>query len=192
MLNTRNLIDKISVTKNLISDQTWGHISKKWNVSGTAFDVSDGVGSTDETNTALFINAGGFDDQKVIADLKFVAPTVAGGEEVGVLLRCSSLENPGNSYYYARVDAGVAKITRVLEGSFSTLTSSAFALAQDTIVTITFSIVGTALSATFDAGGSPATVNLATTDDQVPSGGIMGFRSGGSTIYCSAITFEQL
>ena len=124
--------------------------------------------------------------------LNFPAPTTAGNEDIGLLLRFMTNDSPDATYYYARVNGGVAKITKVVSGAFTTLSSQAFALPQGTNVTITFSAVGDLLSATFDAGGAPPTVNLSAVDSDIPQRGIMGFRSLTSAVWCRSLAWDQL
>jgi hypothetical protein len=192
MINANEVTTLVSGSKNLITEQNYYHLTEKLNTTGVAFDVSEGLGDATSTSSVVLINSGGYDDQKITAVLNFPSPTTAGSEDIGVILRCLTFDSTDDTYYYARVDGGIAKITRVLDNSWVTLTSQAFALAQGTNVTITFSAVGDALNATFDAGGSPATVNLSTTDSNIPGGGVMGFRSNASTVWCRDLIWEQL
>lgn len=193
MLNKADVKSRVVFTKDLINDQTYDGVNEKLNTSDLAFDGTEGLGSDNGSSTAVTINVGGFDDQKIIAALKYVSPTTAGSEDIGVMLRLQTFDSPDATYYYARVNGGSAKITKVVDGSFTTLTSSAFALAQDTVVTITFSAVGNQLTALFQAtGGSPSDVTLSTTDSSIQTKGMFGYRSLNSTVYCRNFTVEQL
>jgi hypothetical protein len=192
MFNTTDIPSKVRLTKNLITDQSYDGVLTKLNAADTVFSVTEGLGSDNGSSTIFLVNVGGFDDQQITAVLKFVAPTTAGSEEIGVMLRVIALDSTDDSYYYARVDGGLAKLTKVVNEIFTTLSQNSFALAQDQLVTITFSVVGSRLSATFDAGGSPATVTLSATDTDIPSGGLIGIRSLSSTVYCRSFTAEQL
>ena len=123
--------------------------------------------------------------------------TAQGSENFGAVLRVHAIDATYASYYYARCNTGFARITYVNGASFSNLTSSAFVLPQNTNVTITFSVVGSALAATFNAGGSPATVTLSATDTSITTAGLMGFRTTKATgntanAYCSSIIAEEL
>jgi hypothetical protein len=193
MININEIVTKVGpITKNLVSDQTYDQLTKKLNTAGVAFDVTHGLGQAAANSSAVLINSGGFLDQEVIAKVKYASPTTAGAEEIGALVNVLSFDSPDANYYYARVDGGTAKITKVVDGTFTTLTSSAFALAQDDIVTITFSRVGNLLTADFESGGTPATVNLSTTDSSLVAGGVMGFRSLSSAIWCSELSWRQV
>lgn len=191
MFNAQGLITKASLTKDLVVDQTTADLIEKLNTSGLGFDVTEGYGDAAATSSAVLIALGGFADQKIVASLKYAAPTAQGSEDIGVILRCTSMDSPDIGYYYCRVDGGTARITRVT-GSFTTLASGAFALPPDTLVTITAQAVGNQISATFDAGGAPATVNLNATDSGIPARGVFGFRSLTSAIWCRSFTAEQL
>lgn len=192
MISSKDIKALASVTKNLVTDQTFSHIHKKLNTAVTAFNGSLGFGAADANSSAVFVDGGGFNDQRMTAVMRFVSPTVAASCSLGAFIRCQTLDtNP--SYYWARVDGGVARITKVLSGTFSTLSSNTFALPQNEDVTITFSAVGTVLSASFvSASGSAATVNLVATDSSIAGTGLMGFRSLVSSIYCTSFTAEQL
>lgn len=192
MLTKRDIPSKVFIVRELVTDQTYTHVCEKTNVTNLAFSASRGLGANDGTSTAFLVHAGGFDDQQITATVRFCPPTPAASASIGPQVRVQTMDtNP--SYYWARVDLGVAKITRVVSGSFATLASSAFNLAQEQDVTITLSVVGNVLSASFvAAGGSPATVNLAATDTLIPTKGLMGVRSLNSTIFCSSFTASQL
>lgn len=186
---------KLSLTKNLVSDQTYTNLSGVIGTSSIAFDVTSGLGVSTATSTAVLVNMGGFNDQRVTATMRYIAPTTAGSEHIGVLARCQTLSGGGSdsTYYLARVQAGVARLTRVNGGVFTNLSSSAFALAQGINVTIILTCAGSAISARFTAaGGTPTTVNLSGTDSSIASGGLMGFRTTTCTGYCSTITVEEL
>lgn len=181
----------VSYSKDLVADQTFLGLTVKLNTSGAAFDVVEGLGEAALEPTVVFAHVGGFDDQRATAVMKYVSPSTNVDHEIGVLLRVQTFD--GNDYYYyARIDDGDAKITKVVNGSFTTLTQGAFPLPPDTLVTITFEAVGTALSATFDAGGSPTTVNLAAVDSDIPSGGLMGFRTRTTAGWCRSFAAEEL
>lgn len=192
MINTRDVTEKVSDSKDMVVDQTFTDLTKKLNTSGVAFDVVEGLGEAAANSSVVFVNAGGFPNQKIVVVMNYPAPTTAGNEDIGALLRILSFDSPNASYYYARVDAGFAKITRVLNGSFTTLTQQAFALAQGVDVTITFTAVGDLLTAIFDAGGAPATVNLSVSDNQVARRGVMGFRSSSSAVWFRSAAWDQL
>ena len=192
MINSNDVTTLLSVTKDLVADQTYTDLTKKLNTGGVAFDATFGLGDATATSSLVLVNAGGFEDQKIEAVMRFPAPTTAGIEDIGVVLRAMTFDGTDDTYYYARVDGGTARITRVVNEAFVNLTSQAFALPQNTDVTITFTAVGDLLSATFDAGGAPATVNLSTTDNNIPRRGVMGFRSLTSAMWCSSLTWEQL
>lgn len=192
MINRKDVVQLISGSKDLINDQTWDDMIPKYNTTGIVFDASEGLGEAAADTTLVFVAAGGFPNQRITATLNYPAPTTAGNEEIGVLLRCHTVDGTDDDYYLARVNGQQAQITKVVGGSFTTMSQTAFALPQGQNVTITFEAVGDQLKATFDAGGSPATVNLSTTDSEVPRRGLMGFKSSGSTIWCRSISWEQL
>ena len=184
---------KVDWSKDLLVDQTFKGLTVRFNTAGIAFDA-DGLGSgASATSTLCLVNVGGFADQRVTGIVKWIAPSTAVAHEVGVVARSQTVEVAGETdYYFARIDNGVAKLTRVLGGVFSNLAQSAFVLPINTTATVTLTCVGDAISASFDAGGSPATVNLASIDANIPDAGLMGFKSISSTIACSSIQAEEL
>jgi hypothetical protein len=184
---------KLTLTKNLVTDQTFRNLVTK--VNTPVFDVTLGLGISTATSIVAMTTMGGFSDQSISAVMRYVSPTAQGAENFGVILRVKCVETgdtASTDYYYARCQAGVARITRVVANVFTTLSSQAFVLPQSTDVTITFSVVGSALSATFDAGGSPATVSLSSTDTQISGGGLLGFRSTSQTVFCKSFTAQEL
>ncbi len=185
---------KISLSKNLLTDQTYNNLTFRLNSAGRTFDVTYGVGTATETSTLALIHIGGFNDQSITATMRYRAPTVAGAEDFGVVCRFQSSEDVASTtYYYARCTAGFAKITKVIGGTFTNLSSSAFAVAADVDVTIVLTAVGNALTATFSAtGGTPVNVVLSAVDSSIPSGGLMGFRTLSKTGYCSSFVAAQL
>lgn len=190
--NINDVIGLLSLTKDLVADQTTRNIQEKLNTSGLTFDVTEGYGFAASADSSGWVySIGGFDDQRIVAVMKYVAPSAPGNEEIGCMLRCLTLDSPNATYYYARADAGNAKITKVVDGAFSTLTQTPFNLPADELVTIDFQVVGTQLDAQFSAA-TPGTVNLSTNDSDIPNGGLAGVRSQVSTIWCRSSTVQQL
>ena len=182
---------KQTLTKNLVTDQTWTNITKKLNVANITFDATEGMGyGAASTSTIALIMVGGFNDQKITATMKYVDPTTDAGSDLGVMLRVISADSPNTAYYYIRYDGGQARITKVLESGFQNLTSSPFTVTKNTVFTIEAQVVGTALSATFTSGTS--VVNLSTIDSNIASGGVMGLRSFSSTGWFRNFTVEEL
>jgi hypothetical protein len=100
-----------------------------------------------------------------------------------------------DDYYYAGYSAGDIFIGKVVDGSFTTLASTTMTLNQDEVLETVFEIVGTTLSARFTNETSSVVENLQVSDSDVPTGGIMGFRSGPgatSTLRCHSFLCEKL
>ncbi|MDZ4826300.1 MAG: hypothetical protein SGJ13_07520 [Actinomycetota bacterium] len=181
---------KVSLTKNLISDQTATNLH--YLVGTPVFDATYGHGISTETSVAVAVGAGGFSNQRMTAVMRYRTATTAGLENLGVMARIQTTSVAGTTaYYYARVSTGSARITNVAGAVFTNLTSAAFALQQDVDVTITFTLVGSALSASFAASGM-GTVNLSATDTTITTGGLMGYRTLSKVGWCSSFTAEQL
>ena len=196
MFNVTDARAKVSIIKNLITTQTYQHIHKLLNSTNVVYNATEGLGRAASESSIVLIGAGGFNDQKITCDMKYVSPTAAGSEDFGAILRCQTTHSTAPNmidFYWARVVAGQARIAKSIGGSFSTLSSTTWALAQNTVVTITFSVVGSNLTATFQAaGGSPGNVTLVATDTAIPTAGLIGFRSFNSSFYCRNFTAEQL
>ncbi len=185
---------KVTLTKNLLTTQDYQHITCRLNSAGSTFDANGlGTGAS-STSTVYVVHLGGFNDQQIAATMKYVAPTTQAGSEIGVTARFQSLETTNDStYYYARVDGGTAKLTKVVGGTFTALASGAWALPQDTYCTITLRVVGSALTATFhDETAGLSDLQLTATDTAIPTGGLMGMRSLTSSIAISAFTAVML
>lgn len=183
--------NKVTLTKNLISDQTESNLTVA--LGTPAFNVTHGYGASTNASVIVAIHAGGFNDQRITATMKWVPPTASPNEEFGVVARFQSAETtPTQTYYYARCDGGTAKLTKVVGGTFTNLSTGAFALSQNANVTISLTCVGNAISASFNAGGSPATVNLSATDSSITTGGLMGFRTLSTSGYCANFVAEQV
>lgn len=181
---------KVSLIKNLISDQTCTNLHY---VLGTpVFDATYGHGISTATSVITLVGAGGFNDQRVTGVMRYRAPTTAGAEYMGVVARVQTMETAGPvTYYWARQNAGSAKLTKVVAGTFTNLATTAYALAADEDVTIVLSCIGSAISASFTST-SLGTVNLSATDSSIPSGGLMGYRTLSQVGWCSSIQAEQL
>jgi hypothetical protein len=194
-------VAKATLSKNLLTQQTYTGVVGRLNTAGLVF-TSDGLGTSTATSTTFMPALAGFDDQRLVVVCKYITPTTSGSESIGCCLRVQDIEVTGDtSYYYARVDSGVAKISRFLNSSTSstTLTSTAWALAQNVYVTIDFQIVGSALSATFtSASGTPSPTTLTATDTSISSSvsgmysGFMMCRTTASTGFFSSVTAYQL
>lgn len=142
--------------------------------SGTwSFDAT-GVKCAAGTANRILIPAGGWADQKITAVLS--STTAAGSESLGVLLRFITNETGYATYYYARQVTGNFRIQKVVDGTFTTLASSAFTWTSSTDHTFIFQAVGSALSASISNGST--TVSLTATDSAVGQYGGFGFRSG--------------
>lgn len=161
------------------------------NAGSLSFVTGVGYGYDAASTTSSFVTTfGGMSDLQVVVTMNYSAPTTAGNEDIGVLLRLQTLHTPDDTYYSFRVDGGVAKITRVLDGAVTDLTTSAFSLSAGDPLTITCSAVGNVLTANFDDGIS--NVDLNTTDSNIPSGGLVGFKSINSTIIVENFTATEL
>jgi len=184
---------KTLISKNFVTDQTYGSITFRLNSAGRAFDAVKGLGVVTATSTVAVLHCGGFNDQRITGVVRYVSPTVSGGEDVGMTVRFQSMEDTASSnYYYARISGGFARLTKVIANVYTNLSSAAFVVAQDVDVTIVLSCVGSALAATFTAASGPAPVSLSAVDTSVPAGGLMGWRTLTSTGYLKSYTAEQL
>jgi hypothetical protein len=178
----------VTFSKDLVADQTWSGFTGKF--GAPAFSPGVGLGSGAAATTSVICNVGGFAAQRITAVIKFVAPTAAGGEDFGILARYGNLDVAGN-YYYARCFHGAAFLQKIANGAFTTLQTLAFALPQNTPVTIVTECIGTSIKATFTAAG-PGTVTLNGVDATFASGGAAFTSINPSTVYCSSFLVEQL
>jgi len=181
---------KASLTKNLVSDQTETGLT--YALGSPVFHATYGHGIGTETSVLVAIHQGGYNDQRITAVMRYRTPTTAGAENFGVIARFQTFENATyQTYYWLRVNAGVLKLTKVVGGSFTNLSTGAFSLSADVDVTLVLSCVGSAISGSGTASGL-GTVSLSSTDSAIPTGGLMGYRTLSKTGYCSSFTAEQL
>lgn len=193
MLSTRD-VSKVFFAKNLISTQNFNYLTVRNNTAGVAFNVSEGCGEAASNSSVVVALIGGFADQKVTAEMKYVSPTLLAASDIGVMARFTNPDSTGvtnATYYFARVDGGVAKITKVVTNTFTNLITSAYALAQGDIVSISLTCKGSSISATF-YNSTLGTLTLAATDTEITNPGLCGFRSLTSSIWVRSIQVEQL
>jgi hypothetical protein len=185
---------KVVVTKNLVTEQNYSGMTFKL-TGGRAF-IAGGLGVSGAAASCMaLVNAGGFPDQKMAATMYYTTGSTSGNEDFGVMVGFQSAEVTGDTYYYyARCSAGLAKLTRVNGGTFTNLSTQAFAVAINIPVIITLQRVGNALQATFSAPTNtpPLSVTLNAVDSSVATGGLMGWRTLSSTGICSSYQAEQL
>lgn len=193
LVNTLDITSKVAFSKNLISDQTFNNITVRNNTAGVAFDVTLGLGEAASNTSVWVFLIGGFANQRLAATMRYVAPTAQANSEIGVMGRFVAPTSTGYttaSYYYARVDGGTAKLTRVIGGAFTDIASGAYNLAQNVDVTITLTCVGSQITAAYT--GATGNLTLQATDTNITAGGLGGCRSLSSSIYCSAYSMDQL
>ena len=184
-----------SYTKDCIGDQTFDHTAILLNAASCVFDATHGLGDAANTSSVIALFMGGFDAQKVTATINFPSPTTAGTEALGVFLGALRIGTGTENYLLAWATAGIAKISTVIAGTFATLSSTAWSVAQAVDMTITFQRVGLLLAATFHAASGPSDVNLSAalpSDSPLLSGGIMGARSVSKAIWCKSLKGEQI
>lgn len=196
MMTTNGLTTLATKTKNLISDQTFDYTQVILNTAGVAFDVTNGLGQASATSSEVLLDMGGFDAQRCTCILQFPSPTTAGTEDLGVLIGVINSGKAGQeSYINAAVVAGAAKIRSEVNGTLTTLSTTAWSVAQGVLMTIVCQRVGRVITATFTAASGPAPVQLTTTlasNSTLLTGGLMGFRSSSKAVWCSSMVGEQI
>lgn len=199
MISSGDVRSLVSITKDLISDQTYTYVSRVVNVvAAHGFDATKGLGTAEASVTTMsIVHAGGFADQKLTARMTFGSATSTANSSIAVCCRVLSKETSpsgANLFYAARVANGTARINYFNGTSYSSLTSSAFALLADEVAEISLSCVGTSLVATFEnvTSNPGVVVTLSTTDSSITAGGLMGFRSLSSSIWVRSFTAVQL
>lgn len=187
--NLANARSRILISKAAtIAD--WDSMQPFLNSSAWTLDAN-GASVTSAGSSGIVILAGGFSNQKITASLKFITPTTT--TDIGVLARYYTNRTGYATYYYARLVGTNFRIGKNVDGTFSTLTSTSFTLAQNTWATFILQVSGSALSASIDDGTTSA--SLSTTDSAIAGPGGFGFRSGptnSSTISCRSFTVEEV
>jgi hypothetical protein len=103
-----------------------------------------------------------------------------GGNTLGAVLHWTN----SNNFYKASITATNLIIQKKVQGTITTLKSTAFTAKAGTSYTIRFSLVGTTLSASvWLTGAPPASWMLSTTDSSLPSGycGLLMYLANGIT-----------
>lgn len=192
MLSSANIRAALTLSKDLIADQTYDGFNKKLNTAGIAFDAVEGLGQAANNSSLIVVNLGGFANQRITSDMKWVAPTLAAGYEIGCIARALTLDTNA-SYYYARCDGDVAKLTKVVAGVFTNISTNAFVLPINTVVNVVLQCVGNTHTAIFTAAGVPGSpLTLSGVDASIPSGGLMGLRSLTSSVWWRNFLAEEL
>jgi len=200
-LNLTDILPAPTLSKDLVADQTWYNVHRLLGTTAMGFQPAKGLGvwnGAAPTNTSIMfaLGIGGFNDMLVTGLCYYdAAVTAPGNEDLGILGRFLTNHTPNATYYYARVDGQQAKITRIADGVFTTLTQSPFALPAGEDVTITLQCVGGVLTATFTAT-TPAPVALQTDDSAAPtyiSGpGLCAFRTQNSSGWCKSLAMQEV
>lgn len=194
MLGSPNIRSLLTLSKDLIADQTFAGFNKKLNTAGMAFDAVEGFGQAANNSSLILVNLGGFANQRITTNLKWVAPTAPADYDIGAIARVRTIDSDTTTdFYYARVDGDVAKITKVDAGVYTTLTSGAFVLPAGTVVNIVLTCSGSNISAVFTAAGVPTSpLTLSTVNSDVPQSGLMGVRSLTSSIWMRSFLAEEI
>lgn len=195
MISSGDIRPRFSLTKDLVSDQTFPGLNRKIDVTNITFDATEGLGRASSTTGGVLVNAGCFEDQKITAVMKYVSPTAVAASSLGVIARCNTLDSYASqgTYYWAVVENDVAKLRKVNSGSFTTMTSTAWPLAQNVLFTVSLSCIGSAIVATFESSANPGVVTtLSVTDSSISGGGLMGWRTNSSSHYVRSFTAEEL
>lgn len=181
----------ITYSRNFISDQSWEGVQRLLGTSSIAYDVSLGLGVATADSILFATNFGVAADYSLTGVMRYTSPTTAGSESMGLLVRFSTNHSPDATYYYVRQDAQKAKLVSVVDGTFTTLAESNFALPADTDLTISGSVrrVGGAnqLSFTWSASGL-SDVLLEASDSDIGAGGIVGFRTSSAVGYLKSLS----
>lgn len=161
------------------------------NTAGFSLDA-DGVKIAAASASGALITCGGMPNMRITASMKFVAPTVAGGEDFGVVLHWgSNVQAADRNYIMGRIQAGVMRITEVSAGTGTTRASTAFAAVQDTFYSFMLERIGTTVRMTIDGANE---ISGPVTTSAVPAVGCAGFRCGfsaNSTMACRSFTVEM-
>ena len=175
-----------SITRDWIADQSTSLLLKDDTLALPTFHATEGLGvATAASRYAIFPIGGG--DQRITCTMKYTAPGTPTDHELGPILRRN---NDDRNYYWARLDDGNARITRVLDDAFVTLTESAYIVPVDEIVTVTFQIIGPELQCTWSAP-TPGDLTLTASDASIGEG-CMGWRTRTSTGYLRTSKLEVL
>jgi hypothetical protein len=171
------------IRQEVISD--WGLIQPIINTAGWQVDGTDGAHIDDETDSTALILAGGpWRKIGMVAAMKFKAPTVAGGEDISIMLNVySNFVASVRHHVLVSLRAGQLVIDKVVADARNQLAATPFALAQNTWANLEATREGTTVKARVN-GGEWLTASVP--ENEVPLQGVFGFRSGrvGSSNIC--------
>lgn len=188
-------------SKNTIAVQNFLGLTVKLNVAGCTFSPGLGVGQASATSTAILVNAGGWENQRVVGTLQYPSPTASGSQDLGVMLRAMAWDTPpGITGYWCRSVAGMLRWSKVVNGVASTLTQKAWAPLQGQLFTMDASAVtqpngDVRLDCSVTGGPGPDSlgwVDTAASSPIVGTGGLMGVRSLVQAMWLSDINVYQL
>jgi hypothetical protein len=200
MISHTDIPAKFSLTKNLISDQTFIDLREIYTTGSGDFDVSNGYGvGTGTSSVGIIVLAGGFEDQQVTATMR----AVAASDRMGVFARATRTDSGNEYYYYADIDNGKAKLQKLVNSATPSnlVAEQNFVFPTGADIVVTLSCVGALISASFQCAtvagdngvvGAPLTMSAAEDAVNLPRRGTMGWRTHLKPGWCRSITAEQL
>lgn len=187
MLSSASLRPRLSLTKAAtISD--FKNISPILNTANWTTGAN-GVGVTAGASSIALINYGVGGNGKITASIKYTTGTV----DIRIMARVLTNTGSDATYYWAGCTGTNFRIGKVVNGTFTTLATTAFTLASDTFCSMTLQVVGSDLTATFDDGTTSG--SLSASDGDITTGGVFAIRSGPTNtncnIWCRSLTVEE-
>lgn len=146
------------------------------NVGAWANDA-DGVGTVTSASSGLMFSMGGaFPNLHMIADLKFITPTIQGGEDICAVLHWGSNVNAADrNYVLIQQASGVFRIRKVVGGVVTTLATVAHVASQNTWYQFEAYRLRETVRARINAG---AWLEATCLEADVPYMGNFGIRTG--------------
>ena len=148
----------------------WYYLTPILNTANWA--VAAGVLSCTSGSSICAVNKQLTNDELFTTHMRFTSGTV----DLRIANRFLSNTSPNATYYWAGVTGTNFRIGKTVDGTFTTLASTAYTLSVNVWATFTLQIVGEDIDATIDDGTTSA--NLSTTDADIALGGTHFVRSG--------------
>jgi len=195
MISSKDIPSSGNYEKDLVADQTYKGVNKKLN-TGATWHATKGLG-IDGTASSVVILAvsGGMADCRVTATMVW-GDTSGSTPSMQVCARLNTVDTPlgDQDWYCARIQTGQARITKIVSGTYTNITSSAFSWTAGDVIKMTLECVGSSLAATFEnVTTAPGVLtSIVGTDSSITAGGAIAFRTLNASMWLQYYKIEHL
>lgn len=154
----------------------WGLLQPIINTAGWALTANGAEVATPAASIALALAGGAWRRVGMIAAVKFISPTIAGGEDISIMLNVySNFVAAVRHHVLVSLRQGQLRIDKVVGDARTQLAATPFTLAQNTWANLEAERNGTAVRARVDGG---AWLDTTVSESDVPLQGVFGLRCG--------------